>query len=139
MNFYVQCWTFLEIRRKSVQNFGEKIMMTKSAKFWWLPNLICTSEEEVCESLENAKRSGLGKSPTGEENTELHVLSWNSAKGFLILSETKDFWILKKIKEFSHTVPEYVGNMHKPHATMLASFLSILIFRFASFSRNQDL
>ena len=75
MNFYVQCWTFLEIRRKSVQNFGEKIMMTKSAKFWWLPNLICTSEEEVCESLENAKRSGLGKSPTGVENTQLHVLS----------------------------------------------------------------
>ena len=56
---------------ENVSNFWEKIMMTKSAKFWRLPNLICTSEGEVCESLENAKRSPLGKSPSGEEKTKI--------------------------------------------------------------------
>ena len=63
---------FRDSAKKCAKFWGENYD-DKSAKFWWLPNLICTSEEEVCESLENAKRSGLGKSPTGEENTELHV------------------------------------------------------------------
>lgn len=88
---------------ENVSNFREKIMMTKSAKFWRLPNLICTSEGEVCKSLENAKRSPLGKSPSGEEKTRISCFhsaptlakSFESSqtKGFDSTSHSANNWL----------------------------------------------
>ena len=104
---------------ENVSNFREKIMMTKSAKFWRLSNLICTSEGEVCESLENAKRSPLGKSPSGEEKTRISRFhsAPTLAKSFES-SQTKGF-------DFSHSTNNWLSSHQNMSAMSLCIVFSI--------------